>query len=77
MKINNWSVVKSPRGLSLRHIKNGKISSNGEVCVSVVEGYLTVSVHVDCVDDPVGVLNLETDTLKPRVNKLKRRRKTK
>lgn len=75
MKLNNWSIVKSPIGVSLRHIKNGKVNSNGEVCVHVIDGVLRVSVHIDCVDEPVGVMCFSTEDLKPRVPKLKKKKK--
>ena len=72
MKINSWSVVKSPTGLSLRHIKNSKINHNGEVCVSVLGDLLVVSVYADGEDTALAHLRLDTNTLKPRVVKPKK-----
>ena len=52
MKLNNWSVVKSPRGISLKPIEDKKLSST-EVCVAIVEGVLHISIHRDGVNTPV------------------------
>jgi hypothetical protein len=52
MKINNWSVVKSPIGISLKHIKDKKLSSV-EVCVAMVEGKVQISVYQEGVDEPI------------------------
>ena len=66
MKINNWSVVKSPIGVSLRHITGGQISSNGEVCVSVIDDHIRVTVHIDGVELPITTLTLPVNALKPQ-----------
>ena len=52
MKINNWSVVKSPIGISIKHIKDKKLSSV-EVCMSMIDGKLDISVYHDGVDEPI------------------------
>jgi hypothetical protein len=66
MKINDWSVVKSPIGVSLRHMEDGRISSNGEVCVSMSKHHITVSIHIDGVDLPITTLTLPVNALKPQ-----------
>ena len=66
MKINDWSVVKSPIGVSLRHMDGSRISSNGEVCVSMTNEHITVSIHIDGVDLPITTLTLPVDALKPQ-----------
>ena len=72
MKINSWSVVKSPTGISLRHIKDNKISSNGEVCVSVLGNLLVVNIYADGEDSALTNLRIDTNLLKPRVIKPKK-----
>jgi len=47
MKLNEWSVVKSPQGVSLKPVKGC-----GEVCVSVVNGVLRVAVYPEVLNDP-------------------------
>ena len=47
MKINEWSVVKAPQGVSLKPIKG-----YGEVCISVVNGVLRVAVYPEVLNDP-------------------------
>lgn len=47
MEINKWSVVKSPTGVSLK-----PINGCGEVCVSVVNGVLSVAVYPEILNDP-------------------------
>lgn len=50
MKINKWSVVKSPIGVSLKPLeKRGGVNSY-EVCVSIQDGVLTVNLHKDGFD---------------------------
>lgn len=66
MKMNSWSIVKSPRGLSLRNIQNGEISYCGEVCVAVVDGVLSVQVHVDGLDTAISSMEIPTQMLKPQ-----------
>ena len=46
MKVNNWSVVKSPLGVSLK-----PINGCGEVCVSVVNGVLSVAIYPEILND--------------------------
>ena len=52
MKINSWSVAKSPIGISIKHIKDKKLSSV-EVCVAMVEGKVQISVYQEGVDEPI------------------------
>lgn len=66
MKVNDWSVVKSPIGVSLRHMDSSEISSNGEVCVSMTNDHITVSIHIDGVDLPITTLTLPVNALKPQ-----------
>lgn len=66
MKVNDWSVVKSPIGVSLRHMDSSEISSSGEVCVSMTNDHITVSIHIDGVDLPVTTLTLPVNALKPQ-----------
>jgi hypothetical protein len=66
MKMNSWSIVKSPKGLSLRNVQNGKISYCGEVCVAVVDGVLSVRVHVDGLDTPISSMEIPTQMLEPQ-----------
>lgn len=47
MKLNEWSVVKSPQGVSLKPVEGC-----GEICVSVVNGFLRVAVYPEEVNDP-------------------------
>jgi hypothetical protein len=42
MKLNGWSVVKTPLGVSLR-----PIDGHGEICVSEVDGMYHIAVHQD------------------------------
>lgn len=66
MEMNSWSIVKSPIGLSLRNIQNGKISYCGEVCVAVVDGVLSVRVYADGLDAPISSMEIPTPMLKPQ-----------
>lgn len=66
MRVNDWSVVKSPIGVSLRHMDGSEISSNGEVCVSMTNDHITVSIHIDGVDLPITTLTLPVNALKPQ-----------
>lgn len=52
MKINNWSVVKSPIGISLMHIED-KRPTGLEVCISVIDGKVNINAYQDGVDEPV------------------------
>lgn len=52
MKLNTWSVVKSPIGVSLKHMPNGKQTSRVEICLSCVDGIVSIGVHVDGFDAP-------------------------
>lgn len=46
MKVSEWSVVRSPQGVSLKPIEGC-----GEVCVSVVNGVLRVAVYPELLND--------------------------
>lgn len=50
MKINGWSVVKSPIGVSLRGM-DGDMYSAREICVARVGEKLRISVHEDGRDE--------------------------
>lgn len=58
MKIHEWSVVRTPdkKGLALK--KMTADAHEYEVCVSVRDGKLEVSIHRDGVFEPVSELNL-------------------
>ena len=47
MKVNDWSVVKSPQGLSIK-----PIGGCGEVCISVIDGFIRVAVYPEILNDP-------------------------
>jgi len=47
MKLNEWSVVKSPQGVSLK-----PVGGYGEICVSVVDGFLEVFIYPEILNDP-------------------------
>ena len=47
MKVNEWSVVQAPQGVSLK-----PVDGYGEVCVSVVNGFLRVAVYPKILNDP-------------------------
>ena len=53
MKLNKWSVVKTAdaKGLALKPLEGG--AQQYEVCVALRNGVLEVSIHKDCVDEPV------------------------
>lgn len=75
MKINQWSVVKSPIGLSLRHIKDGKIDMHGEICVSFAEEGYDIRVYADGVDPAVATMFVLRERLAPHEPKPKLKRK--
>jgi hypothetical protein len=52
MKINSWSVVKSPIGISLMQWKD-KNPTGFEVCVSVIDDKLNISIHQSGIDAPI------------------------
>lgn len=47
MKVNEWSVVQAPQGVSLK-----PVDGYGEVCVSIVNGILRVAVYPELMNDP-------------------------
>ena len=52
MKINNWSVVKTPIGVSLKHTEGKRLSSL-EICIAMIDGKVHISTHQDGVDEPI------------------------
>ena len=52
MKINNWSVVKTGVGISLMQWKD-KNPTGFEVCVSMIDGKLNISIHQSGIDAPI------------------------
>ena len=60
MKIHDWSVVRTPdkKGVAIKPMVAH--ADDYEVCVGVRNGMLEVHVHVDGVDDPVGIIKLAT-----------------
>jgi hypothetical protein len=67
MKVNDWSVVRSPIGISLRHLnKRKEVEYAGEVCVSVVDGMISIAVYADSADEAVSVTKIPTSFLKPK-----------
>lgn len=58
MKINDWSVVRSPNGVSLMHLDHKKEPTDPEICVSVVDGVLSVTLHLSGVDEPVQTMKM-------------------
>lgn len=63
---NKWSIVTTPSGVSLRHVKDGLISYNGEVCLRVKDGLMFISVHIDGLDLPITTITMPTEALKPQ-----------
>lgn len=61
MKLNNWSVVRSPNGISAKHLF---MHRDIEVCVSMSDGKLNISVYRDGYDNAVKRVKM---ALKPRV----------
>ena len=47
MRVNEWSVVQAPQGVSLK-----PVDGYGEICVSVVNGVLRVAVYPEVLNDP-------------------------
>ena len=45
--LNEWSVAQSPQGISLK-----PVGGYGEICVSVVDGFLEVSIYPEILNDP-------------------------
>lgn len=79
MKLNEWSVVKTPIGLSLKHMPKGKQTSRAEVCVSHADTGVNISVYVDGFDAPYFNMTLPFETINvvqmPRPRAGKRGRK--
>jgi hypothetical protein len=46
-EVNDWSVVKTTLGLSIK-----PIDGCGEVCISVVDGFIRVAVYPEILNDP-------------------------
>lgn len=47
MKLNDWSVVRSPNGISAKHLT---LHDDIEICVSIKNGKLSIGVHRDGYD---------------------------
>lgn len=61
MKLNNWSVVKSPNGISLRHISHASLEpEDPEICVAKIDNRMRITVHIDGIDEPVHVFEFST-----------------
>lgn len=63
MRINNWSVVKSPIGVSLLHMPKNEPASRAEVCVDIVGGVLSISVHIDGFDPPYSTMEIPIESI--------------
>jgi len=50
MKINKWSVVKSPIGVSLKPLGESEMVNSYEVCIHIQDGVLTINLHKDGFD---------------------------
>lgn len=59
MKINDWSVVKSPAGVSLRHVK-GNAMCTREICIHHADGQMRVAVYADGIDSPLFEFSVPT-----------------
>lgn len=76
MKINGWSVVKSPIGVSLRRMKSkGEVDMCGEICVAFADGGFCISVYADGVDPAVSSMFVPQEVLQPVVRTRKRGKK--
>lgn len=59
MKINDWSVVKSPAGVSLRHVKGAErqyevdAACTREICIHHADGQMRIRVYDDGIDEPL------------------------
>ncbi len=58
MKINDWSVVRSPNGVSLLHLDHNNEPTDPEICISIRDGVLSINLHLDGVDKPVQTMTL-------------------
>lgn len=65
MKLNNWSVVRSPNGISAKHLS---LHRDIEVCVSMSDGKLNINVYRDGYDNAMKRVKM---ALKPRVKRTK------
>ena len=59
MKMNGWSIVKSPIGVSLRPLVGG-VPGSGEICVDMDQstGVISITVHADGYDLPVSEMRV-------------------
>jgi hypothetical protein len=55
MKLNGWSVVKTPLGVSLR-----PVDGHGEICVRQEAGFYYIAVHQDISKDAIDEAVSET-----------------
>lgn len=60
--INDWSVVPSPIGVSLRPMA-GDRCTDPEVCIHIKDDFLSVSVHLSITDEPVLVTRLDLNSI--------------
>jgi hypothetical protein len=63
MKLNGWSIVKSPAGISLRPITDGT-PDTPEVCIHILNGTLDISVHLAGFTDEIARLLVPLAPLK-------------
>jgi hypothetical protein len=55
MKVNGFSVVACPTGVSLRPLKKNGITKDPEITVVIDGGYVEIGLHVDGSDEPMCV----------------------
>lgn len=55
MKLNNWSVVRSPKGVSAKPLA---MHNDIEVCVSITDGKLNIGVYRDGYDAAIKRINV-------------------
>lgn len=68
MKLNNWSIVRSPSGISAKPITQ---HNDIEVCVSIKKGKVRVGVHRDGYNTAIRVFEVAIKSPKPRKFKIK------
>lgn len=76
MKINNWSVVKTGVGISLMQWKD-KNPTGFEVCVSMIDGKLDISIHQSGIDAPIMEMQHNTTPIPHFKTETKRLKNTK
>lgn len=58
MKLHGWSVVRSPNGLSLMHLDPSNEPTDPEICISVEDKRLTITLHLAGVDEPIQTMQV-------------------